>query len=90
MSEPVVPQVLDVSRLAPPEPLERVLDALADLPAGRPLWVLHRREPFPLYDLLRRMGYGWRTLGEDPRVEILIWPLANPPSEAELAWRIPS
>jgi len=66
--------VLDVSSLEPPEPLERVLDALADLPAGDRLRVLHRREPFPLYDLLRRMGYAWETTGSDGRFEILIWP----------------
>ena len=66
---------LDVRGLEPPEPLERVLDALADLPAGDRLLLLHRREPFPLYDLLRRMGYGWRTQGEDGSYRILIWPL---------------
>jgi hypothetical protein len=53
--------------------MERVLDALADLAPGEPLHVLHRREPFPLYDLLRRMGYQWRTRGEDGRFDILIW-----------------
>jgi uncharacterized protein (DUF2249 family) len=66
--------VLDVSALEPPEPLERVLGALEDLPEGNHLRVLHRREPFPLYDLLRRMGYAWETTGGDGRFEILIWP----------------
>ncbi len=75
--------VLDVRRLEPPEPLERILDALADLPAGESLRVLHRREPFPLYDLLRRMGYDWRTQGQDDRFEILIWPRDVPPSQIE-------
>ena len=89
MSEPTARQVLDVRRLAPPEPMERILDALADLPADGRLWVLHRREPFPLYDLLGRMGYGWRTMGQEEPVEILIWPRAAPPSDAELDWRIP-
>jgi uncharacterized protein (DUF2249 family) len=60
-----VDRELDVRDLAPPEPLERVLDALADLPPGDRLLVHHRREPFPLYDLLRRMGYAWRTEGEE-------------------------
>lgn len=68
---------MDVSDLEPPEPLERVLDALADLPAGDRLRMIHRREPFPLYDLLRRLGYGWQTEGKDGRYEILIWPLAE-------------
>lgn len=66
---------LDVRQLEPPQPLERILDALADMPADARLRVLHRREPFPLYDLLRRMGYGWSTQGTDERFEILIWSL---------------
>ncbi len=65
---------LDVSALPVPEPLERVLDALADLPPGDRLRVLHRREPFPLYDLLARMGYRWETQGEEGQYQILIWP----------------
>ncbi|KAA6187814.1 DUF2249 domain-containing protein [Thiohalocapsa marina] len=71
---------LDVRKLPPPEPLERILDALADLPADCTLRVVHRREPFPLYDLLRGMGYTWRTRGEDEHFEILIWPLDATPS----------
>jgi len=69
-------RTLDVSALEPPVPMEQVLDALADLPQGEPLCVLHRREPFPLYDLLRRMGYQWRTQGADGRFEIRIWAAA--------------
>lgn len=70
-------RVLDVSRLEPPEPLERVLDALAALLPGDRLHVLHRRDPLPLYDLLRGMGYAWETAGGDGRYEILIWPLKD-------------
>lgn len=68
---------IDVSRLEPPEPLERVLDALAALPPGDRLQVLHRRDPFPLYDFLHRMGYAWKTTGGGGRYEILIWPLED-------------
>jgi len=67
-------QLLDVRSLAPPEPLERVLDALATLARGDRLRVLLPREPFPLYDLLRRMGYRWRTEPAPGRFELLIWP----------------
>lgn len=77
-------RVLDVSTLEPPEPLERILDALADLPDGDWLNVLHRREPHPLYGMLRDMDYHWRTTARVPnRFEILIWPAdlgAEPPS----------
>lgn len=65
---------LDVRGLEPPEPLERVLDALADLPAGDRLRVRVRREPFPLYDLLRRMGYAWSGTPTAGAFEVLIWP----------------
>lgn len=73
---------LDVRHLAPPEPLERILEALAGLGPGERLWVLHRREPFPLYDLLKGLGWSWHTTGQDGRFEILIWSGA-PPSAAE-------
>jgi len=65
---------LDVSRLEPPEPLERVLDALFVLDPGDRLCVIHRREPFPLYDILRRLGHRWETQVEEGRYRILIWP----------------
>lgn len=72
-------QVIDVSRLLPPEPLERVLDALADLPSGGHLRVRHRRDPVPLYRMLRDMGYEWATTRLAPgRFEIVIWPSNMP------------
>lgn len=67
-------RLLDVSQLEPPEPLERILDALADLVPGDRLSVIHRRVPFPLYDMLRHMGHRWETVGEEGRYHILIWP----------------
>ncbi|MGD2117173.1 MAG: DUF2249 domain-containing protein [Chromatiales bacterium] len=69
---------LDVSELYPPEPLERILDALADLPKTDCLLVLHRREPQPLYGMLESMGYRWQTHRTGPgRFEILIWPTSQ-------------
>lgn len=79
-------QRLDVSGLEPPEPLERILDALADLPEGDWLRVRHRREPHPLYGMLRNMDYRWYTVARSPDdFEILIWPAslgAAPPDTA--------
>lgn len=68
-------QLLDVSGLEPPEPLEQILDALADLPQGDWLRIKHRRDPVPLYSMLAKMDYQWEThhLGPDD-FEILIWP----------------
>jgi uncharacterized protein (DUF2249 family) len=69
-----VEHVIDVSDLEPPEPLERILDALADLPEGDYLRVLHHREPVPLYRMLQAMRYRWftRESGE-AGYEIFIW-----------------
>jgi uncharacterized protein (DUF2249 family) len=69
-------QDLDVSGLEPPEPLERILDTLADLPEGHWLRVTHRRDPVPLYRMLKEMGYHWHTERRAPdHFEIRIWPL---------------
>lgn len=56
---------LDVSDLPPPEPLERALDALGLLAPGDRLLLHHRRQPYPLYDLLARMGYQWTVTGSE-------------------------
>lgn len=53
--------LLDLRGLAPPEPLERVIDALANLPPGRRLRMLIEREPLPLYHILQRNGYSYET-----------------------------
>ena len=75
-------QSIDVSALEPPEPLEQVLDALADLPVGDWLRVRHRRDPVPLYRMLKDMGYRWETVCLAPEhFEILIWPADMPQPE---------
>ena len=72
-------QLIDVSLLEPPEPLEQILDSLADLPPGDHLRVKHRRDPVPLYRMLRDMGYEWATTQLAPgRFEIVIWPAGMP------------
>jgi uncharacterized protein (DUF2249 family) len=67
--------LLDVRGLMPPEPLERVLDALDFLtPAGR-IVMLIDREPLPLYRILERNGYHYRAVPQDSgvyRVEITV------------------
>lgn len=64
---------LDLTGLEPPEPLQRVLDALADLPPKDRLRVQLRREPFPLYAMLRPMGYEWSGDHRGDGFELLIW-----------------
>ena len=65
---------LDVCGLEPPEPLERVLDALSGLRPGQKLRLLIDREPHPLYRILANNGYRRSTEARpDFRYEILIW-----------------
>lgn len=49
--------LVDARWLEPPEPMERVLEALDRLPPGGRIRFLLHREPYPLYKILRDMGY---------------------------------
>lgn len=65
---------LDVCGLEPPEPLERVLEALAVLPRGQRLRMLIDREPRPLYSILDQNNFSYTTSNtDDYRYQILIW-----------------
>ncbi len=56
---------LDVRGLQPPEPLERVLDALDWLTPGKRIVMLIDREPLPLYRILDRNGYRYHATMAD-------------------------
>ncbi|MDO8311124.1 MAG: DUF2249 domain-containing protein [Sideroxyarcus sp.] len=56
-----LPIELDVRGLPPPEPFVIIMHALQTLPAGVTLQVRIHREPYPLYDALRKDGYAWQT-----------------------------
>lgn len=56
---------LDVRGLEPPEPMERVLDALATLGKDSTLVMLIDREPRPLFRILEKNGYTWE-MGQGP------------------------
>ena len=53
--------VVDARGLPPPEPMERVLDALETCRPGQQLRLLIHREPYPLYELLSARGIEWRS-----------------------------
>ncbi len=75
MNEPGIPEiVVDGRGLAPPEPMEKVLAALDTLQPGQWVRFLIHRQPYPLYDILRRYHYRYETteVGDGCR-EILIW-----------------
>ena len=66
--------IVDARGLDPPEPMERVLDALTVLKKGQRLRFRIHREPFPLYRILQQNGYGWEaTCDPDGNFEVLIW-----------------
>ncbi len=71
--------VIDARDLPAPEPLERTLDALSDMRAGDRLLLRNRRQPFPLYDILWRMGYRWEVSGNEGDYLILIEPVEQAP-----------
>ena len=65
---------LDVCGLEPPEPMERVLEALSTLEAGDRICMLIDREPRPLYPILVRNNFSYETkTRDDYLLEILIW-----------------
>lgn len=73
MNTPVNEIALNVCGLEPPEPLERVLDALSRLEPGQQLRMLIDREPLPLYRILKNNGYTHSTTYRDDHLfEILI------------------
>ncbi len=70
---PVASVSIDVSQLTPPEPMQRVLEALAHLQPGETLLVRHVQRPMYLYAKLDEMGHTHQTWEIGPvHVEILI------------------
>lgn len=59
MSAPVV--VLDARGLEPPEPMIRILEALASLPRDSALRALTDRRPLHLYPMLEQRGFRAET-----------------------------
>lgn len=67
-------RLLDVGGLEPPEPMVRILEALDALGPDERLRVLIDREPLPLYPILRRHNYQYRTIPvANARYEVMIW-----------------
>lgn len=53
---------VDVSDLAPPEPMTVILERLAKLTVYECLLVKHRRQPFPLYEKLPAAGFSYHCV----------------------------
>lgn len=68
---------LDVRHLEAPEPMKAVLQALQNLPAQSWLKVVHRREPFPLYQILSENGFRFHRQVIADGFQIAIWRISN-------------
>ena len=51
---------LDLRHLPPPEPMQRILEALETMPPHTRLDALTPQRPEPLLPLLAQWGYAWR------------------------------
>ncbi len=70
--------LIDARRLEPPEPLEKVMQALALLQPGQSVRLLLHREPFPLYPLLAERGYDHDTRMEGDGSYVIVIHPARP------------
>lgn len=67
-------EIVDVSELAPPEPMTVILTALAGLKKGYCLLVTHRRQPFPLYEKLVQAGWAYHCeVHDDDNISLFIY-----------------
>ncbi len=56
-----VTPVLDLRRLSPPQPMQRILEALEQLPRGEHLIAMTPLHPAPLLEMLDADGFAYRT-----------------------------
>ena len=56
---------LDLRNLPPPEPMERILDAVQSLRPGQTIEALTPFWPAPLLPILERQGCAWRRTPSD-------------------------
>jgi hypothetical protein len=81
-------QVLDVSQLEPPQPLQRALAAMDTLATGACLCLLHRRDPLLLYPILEQRAYQHITReiphadNATPAFNVYIWRQHDAAAEA--------
>ncbi len=55
----------DTTSLPHPEPLEIMTKALKDADDDKILVMIHHREPFPLYDIIRARSLAYHTIALD-------------------------
>jgi uncharacterized protein (DUF2249 family) len=78
MTVPANEILVDARWLEPPEPMEKIMQALALLRPGQSIRMLLHREPFPLYPLLAERGYGHATHMESDGSYVILIQQATP------------
>jgi uncharacterized protein (DUF2249 family) len=70
-------KIIDARGLPPPQPFERVLEALLELPHGDKLKLIVPQEPVPLFRFLLRNNYAYRVENvAQGHCEVVMWELA--------------
>ena len=73
--------VLDVHDLQPPQPMEKAIDALDKLTDGEYLKMIHRMQPFPLFNILTENNFKYRVKPGEKGFDIYIWKIDDKESE---------
>ncbi len=63
--------VFDVRHLSHPEPLEIMTKALLQARKNKVLKMIHRREPFPLYDIILAGNLAYKTFKQNEEIYII-------------------
>jgi uncharacterized protein (DUF2249 family) len=70
--------LLDVHDMQPPAPMELAMDALQKLKDGEYIKMIHRMQPFPLYNILYDNGFQYKvTTGTVSAFDIYIWKVSD-------------
>ena len=59
--------------LEAPEPMVKVLEAVAAIKKGQKIKMLHRKKPVPLFARLHEKGMAYEVTEKNDEFEILIW-----------------
>lgn len=65
--------ILDTRELEAPEPMNLVLNALAELDENTSIKMIHRMEPMMLYNTLRNNNINYKVVQKENEVFIYIW-----------------
>lgn len=77
--------VLDVHDLQPPEPMEKAIDALDKLADGEYLKMIHRMQPFPLFNILTENNFKYKVKSGEKGFDIFIWKNGDKDSEQSVS-----